>query len=99
MDDWAHRTAATIEGAVGKIHNLTVRPITLLARGIVFGTIIITLLAILVTTLSIGIIRLLDVYLFAHREWISDLAVGGVFLLGGLALWSKRRPPVRSAQR
>ena len=43
-----------------------------------------------VTLVSITLIRLLTVYAFSGRVWISDLVVGALFVILGLVAWSKR---------
>ena len=43
-----------------------------------------------VVLLSVGFIRLTTDYLFHYRVWVSYLALGGIFCLGGLFAYSKR---------
>jgi hypothetical protein len=43
-----------------------------------------------VTLLSITLIRLLTVYAFSGRVWLSDLVVGALFVIVGMVAWSKR---------
>jgi FtsH-binding integral membrane protein len=43
--------------------------------------------------LSITLIRLLTVYAFDGRVWLSDLVVGIVFVVAGVVAWSRRRDP------
>jgi hypothetical protein len=42
--------------------------------------------------LVIAVVRLLNVYCFAGREWLSYLVLGGLCLIGGFVLWRRRRP-------
>jgi hypothetical protein len=44
------------------------------------------LLIVILVLLSVGLVRLLDVLVFAGRVWASDLLVGGIFALGGMFL-------------
>jgi FtsH-binding integral membrane protein len=46
-----------------------------------------------VVLLSITLIRLLTVYAFDGRVWLSDLVVGVVFVVVGVVAWSLRRDP------
>ena len=48
-----------------------------------------------VVLLSITLIRLLTVYAFDGRVWLSDLVVGAVFVALGLVAWSRRTDPTR----
>jgi hypothetical protein len=40
----------------------------------------------------IGLVRLLNVYLFAGHEWLSYLVIGSISLVVGLIIWRRRRP-------
>jgi hypothetical protein len=42
--------------------------------------------------LVVGFVRLLDIYAFHGRVWISYMAVGAVSLGVGLYIWRRRRP-------
>ncbi len=90
-DDWAHRVTANLESLVNKAYNLTVRPAYFIGRMVTFGMIIAVLVLISSITLYIGIIRLLNVYAFNGRIWISDLLVGLFMTVVGFFLWSKRK--------
>jgi len=63
----------------------------LIGRIITFGIIIAVLALVSSVAVYIGIVRLLDVYAFGNRVWITDLLVGGIMICGGFVLWSKRR--------
>jgi hypothetical protein len=43
-----------------------------------------------VILLSIGLVRLADVYLFEHRQWISYLVLGAFFCAIGIFAYSRR---------
>jgi hypothetical protein len=51
-----------------------------------------------VTLLSITLIRLLTVYVFNGRVWLSDLVVGAVFVIAGIVAWSQRSEPAASSE-
>jgi hypothetical protein len=40
---------------------------------------------------SVGVLRLLDIYLFPGRVWASYTMLGGILTLAGLFLWTLRR--------
>jgi FtsH-binding integral membrane protein len=46
-----------------------------------------------VVLVSIASIRILTVYAFSGRVWLSDLVVGAVFVIVGLVAWSRRSDP------
>jgi hypothetical protein len=82
--------ADAVDALVDLIRVKAVRPLTLTTRAIVFGIIVATAAVVTVTLVSITLIRLLTVYAFPERVWISDLLVGAVFVIIGLVAWSKR---------
>ncbi len=56
----------------------------------VFGIIILAASLVSMVLLSITLIRILTVYAFDGRVWISDLVVGGLFVIAGLVAWTLR---------
>ncbi len=54
----------------------------------VFGIIVFAAAVVTVVLLSITLIRLLTVYAFDGRVWLSDLVVGALFVVAGLVAWS-----------
>lgn len=88
--DWPARAADLVDTVVGLLRDKTVRPLTLVARVIVFGVIVFAAAVVTVTLLSIALIRLLTVYAFDGRVWISDTLVGALFIVIGLVAWSQR---------
>ena len=90
-NDWAHHVTTNLESLVNKAYNFTVRPAYFIGRLVTFGIIITVLVSIASITLYIGIIRLLNIYAFNGRIWISDLLVGLFMIIIGFFLWSKRK--------
>jgi len=74
------------------VHDRILRPILVAGRTIAFGFILLITALVLLIVLVIGIIRLLNVYLFAGHEWLSCLIVGGALVITGLIIWRRRRP-------
>jgi len=90
LDDLPTRGADAVDTIVDFIQAKAVRPLTLAARGMVFGIIVVTGAVLTLTLLSITLIRLLTVYIPGNRVWVSDLIVGFVFVAAGIAAWTQR---------
>ena len=90
LNDLPVKGADAVDALVDVIRVKAVRPLTLTTRAIVFGIIVATAAVVTVTLVSITLIRLLTVYAFPGRVWISDLVVGAMFVIIGLVAWSKR---------
>jgi hypothetical protein len=90
--DWPAKVADTIEDVVEAVQDRVVRPLILVARGIVFGIIIAVMALVLSVVVAIAVVRLLDVYAFGGRVWASDAVLGGLLVIGGAFAWSKRSP-------
>jgi hypothetical protein len=82
----------------GALADLPVRPLTLVTRAVVFGIIIFAASIITVVLVSIALIRILTVYAFDGRVWLSDLVVGALFVALGLVAWSRRSDPALGAK-
>lgn len=90
--DWTVRAADTVDAVVGVVRDKAVVPITTAARWAVYGilaAIVGTAAAVLVVA---GLVRAIDVYTGAGNVWIAYAIVGGIFVVAGLFLWSKRTP-------
>lgn len=88
--EWPVKAADAVDSVVGMVHDKAVRPLILVARAVVFGLVVAVLAGVLVTAVSVGLIRLLDVYAFPGRVWASYALVGFVFSVAGLLAWSRR---------
>lgn len=64
----------------------------MVARALAYGFIIVLVALVFVVVLVIGFIRLLDIYAFAGREWLSYVVVGVASMIAGLIIWRRRRP-------
>ena len=74
------------------VHDRVLRPILLAGRAIAFAMIILLVSIVLVGALLIGLVRFIDIYFFAGREYLSYVSVGAISLVAGLIIWRKRRP-------
>jgi hypothetical protein len=90
LSDLPTRGADMVDTLVALIRDRAVRPLTLATRAVVFGIIILAASVVTLVLLSITLIRLLTVYAFGGRVWISDLVVGALFVILGLAAWTQR---------
>jgi len=91
--EWPAKVADTIEEVVGSVHDRVVRPLTLVARGVVFGVIIAVMALVLSVLVVIALIRLLTVYAFGERVWASYALLGALLVAGGAYAWTKRAGP------
>jgi hypothetical protein len=92
--DWPAQLADTATRIVEQIRDKTTRPAITVARGVVFG-----LVAAIVGTLTgllllIGSIRLVNGYL-PGKVWTTYLLFGGIFTVGGMLLFARRKPPAK----
>ena len=88
--DWPSRAADLVDTVVALLRDKTVRPVTLVARAVVFGIVVLAASVVTVTLVSIALVRLLTVYAFHGRVWASDLLVGALFVALGVVAWSQR---------
>lgn len=90
-EGWPSEATDLIVRNVGTVREKAVGPAITAARAMVFGlfaAMVATAAAVLV---SIALIRVLTVYIPGHRVWVSYLIVGGLFVVIGLALWTRTR--------
>ena len=93
LGDLPVRATDYVETLVTLLRDKTVRPMTLVTRALVFGIVVMAASVVTVTLLSITFIRLLTVYAFDGRVWLSDLVVGVLFVIVGIVAWSRRSDP------
>lgn len=90
-EDLAGRITGKVVKTVDRLNSVSAKPLTLVARGLVFGMLGGVLALTVLVLLTIGALRALDVYL-PGEVWSAHLALGSIFTLAGLFLWRKRRP-------
>lgn len=95
--DFVDKALGSLDHVLDVVHDKVLRPILLAGRTVAFIFVLLLVTLALVIVLVIGIVRLMDVYLFAGRVWITYVLVGVVSLALGFLIWRRRRPaPVRS---
>src|SRR4051794_9530395 len=94
-EDWTVRVADTLESTIGSVHDKAVVPVTRVARWIVYGTLAAILGTMALVLFIIMSIRAFVNYVPPHKVWVADLAVGGIFVIAGLLLWTRRRSGTR----
>ncbi|HYA69274.1 MAG TPA: hypothetical protein VED63_11120 [Acidimicrobiales bacterium] len=90
---WPATVADTIEGVVSAFRLQVIRPLMLVARGLVFGIIVATMALVMSVLVAVALVRVLTVYLFDGRVWASYLLLGVVFSASGTVAWTKRHSP------
>jgi hypothetical protein len=93
LNDLPTRGADLVDTLVELLRDKAVRPLTLATRAVVFGIIVFAASVVTVVLLSIALIRLLTVYAFDGRVWLSQLVVGVIFVILGIVAWSMRVDP------
>jgi len=94
--NWASDVTDTIVDTIDKVRDRTTKPIVLAARGLVFGILLAFLgmmaVALLLITISRGVINLLEWPLDHDTSvWVSHIFLGSIFCLIGTLLMIKRR--------
>ena len=90
--DFVDKALFQFDHVLDIVHDKVLRPILLAGRAVAYGLIILFVGFVLIGALLIGLIRLIDVYCFAGREYLSYVSVGAISLIAGLIVWRKRRP-------
>jgi hypothetical protein len=80
----------TIDTVVATVNDKAIRPAIVAARGVVFGIIIGIVAAAVLVLASVGLVRLMTVYLFHYRVWVSYFVLGALFSVAGAFAYSKR---------
>jgi len=101
--DWAPKLADTIERVVGGIRDKTTKKVLVASRAVIFGVIVLFGSAVALVLLIVGLFRgaqaILDSFLDHHNSvWVSYLALGAVFTVGGLIAMKKRFPVETAAE-
>ncbi len=87
--DWAADTADRIDHVVAVIRSKTSDRLVGVARLVVYGLLAAVMSTMALILLLIAAIRFLDAYI-PRGVWIPYMALGAIFVVAGLFLWSKR---------
>jgi hypothetical protein len=88
---WTDQVTDLIVDVVDRVRDATTGRIIGVAKALVYGTVAL-FAGLAVTILGIILVsHLLD--LIPGQIWIPDVVIGGVLVLGGLFLWSRRQAP------
>ena len=90
--DLAAETADSIERVVVAIRSKTTDPLERIVRVVVYGIVAAVLGVAMLVLLTIALVRAVDIAI-PGDVWSAHLAIGGIFTLLGLFLWTRRRPP------
>lgn len=96
-DDLVDRIFQIVDDLIAGYRRRVIGPLTTVARGIAFAAIVVSLLLTAVVALLIGVVRFLDVYLFAGHTYWTYLSLGLLFCLIGLIIWRLGRPRKRKS--
>jgi hypothetical protein len=92
-EDWASATADAIEKAVQSVRAKTADPLERVVRLVVYGLlagVVGIAIAVLFAIGSVrGLIELIDL-VWQREVWLAYLIVGGIFVLAGLFIWTRR---------
>jgi len=86
--DWPQRATSALVDRVDDVRAKTTGPAISVARMVVYGVVALPLVIMALVLLIIGLVRGLDIAL--DRVWLAYMILGGVFVLAGLFLWTKR---------
>jgi hypothetical protein len=89
MSDWTTDAVDNIENVVGAVRDRTVKPAQSATRAIVYGLLTTFFIATALALFSIGLFRVVDVYVPAG-VWATYLIFGGIFVLSGSFCWARR---------
>lgn len=89
--DWGAQLSTSFLDLVDGVRGKTTGPILKIARALVYGLVIIVAALMMATFVLIALVRLVD-NLVPGAVWGTYLILGGLFLLLGMILWSRRTP-------
>jgi len=74
--DFVDKALFQFDHVLDVVHDRVLRPILLAGRALAYGLIILFAALFLIGALLIGLIRFIDIYCFAGREYLSYVSVG-----------------------
>lgn len=94
---WPDQLADGVESAVGVVRDKAVRPATVLAKALVYGPLAAIVGLTALVLVAVAVVRGLNA-IPGFRDWISLLALGGLFTVVGLFLLRRGRSALKSPQ-
>ena len=91
MSDWTNDAADAIDRSIALVRERTVEPAQAITRVVVYGLLAGIILGPALVLSAIGAFRGL-VLLEQGYVWAAWCTMGGIFVLVGAFLWSKRNP-------
>jgi hypothetical protein len=91
VPDWTTEATDLIEHTVAVARDRTVVPARIATRAVVYGLLAALIALPAIIMLTVGAFRGL-VLLYQGRVWAAYITLGGIFIIGGLFSWSKRKP-------
>jgi hypothetical protein len=91
MSDWTTEAVDRIEEVVATVRDKTVVPAQNVTKALVYGLLTAFFVGTALTFLAIAAFRALSAYLPGGVYW-AYLVLGGIFVLGGTLLWTRRAP-------
>jgi hypothetical protein len=87
MSEWTTQAADTIEKTVVAIRDRTVEPATRAANYVIYGVFAACCVFTALLLLTIVLFRVLT---YAMPVWAAWMLLGGIFVLAGMFLWTRR---------
>ena len=91
MSDWTTEATDVIERTVGMVRDRTVEPAQAATRAVVYGLLAALIAIPAVVLLTLGAFRAL-VLIEQGYTWAAWATLGGIFVIAGAFLWTKRNP-------
>ena len=91
MSDWTTDAADAIDRSIALVRERTVEPAQAITRAVVYGLLAGVILGPALVLTAIGAFRGL-VLVEQGYTWAAWCTMGGIFVLVGAFLWSKRNP-------
>ncbi|MFZ4518450.1 MAG: hypothetical protein ACOYOP_08675 [Microthrixaceae bacterium] len=91
--DWTDQVTDLIVDTVDKVRARTTGPILEGAKGLVYAVVAMIVLVPILIMGTAGAVRFLN-WLLPGDVWVAYAAMGGILVLVGVLLWSKRAPRV-----
>jgi hypothetical protein len=94
--DFVDAALGTLDHYLDRFHDTVLRPIFLVGRSVAFGFLVVAFGLVAITALLIGLVRILNVYAFDGKEYLTYFVLGALFVSVGLVVWRQRKPvPLR----